>query len=185
MTRTFDPWIGPLYESEGLDGLKLLILGESHYGPHGSEHADKTKQVVARHVSEKRYRLLTTTSKMTLGRGGRGRLSHSDRTAFWDRVAFANYIQAFVGESAEARERTAKMWEDARGPFEQNLRELRPDALLVLGLGVSEHLPALPAGLTAACIEHPSRYPNYAASQPIVQKLIADARAAASLPSAL
>ena len=29
--RAFDPWIGRHYETEGLGGTKLLVLGESQY----------------------------------------------------------------------------------------------------------------------------------------------------------
>ena len=33
--RVFDPWIGEFYRSEGISGIRLWILGESHYGPAG------------------------------------------------------------------------------------------------------------------------------------------------------
>ena len=30
--RVFEPWIGTQYRTTGLDGLRVLVLGESHYG---------------------------------------------------------------------------------------------------------------------------------------------------------
>ena len=184
MTRTFDPWVGSLYASEGLDGLKLLVLGESHYGTFESEAADKTTEVVRSQGRGKRYRLFTITAKMVLGRGSGGSFSDSECAAFGDRVAFANYIQSFPTEDAKSQTRpTNQMWTNAREPFLETLREIRPHAVLVLGLDMFKRLPALPTDVVAKGIKHPSRFSKYAVSQPVVQKLIADARAGAGLPA--
>ena len=153
-SRTFNPWIGPKYKSEGLDGLKLLMLAESHYGPIGKEYPGLTRLVVRKQGRGARYRLFTATAKLVLGQD---HITDAERADFWDRVAFANYIQEFVAPAAAPRTPPSpQAWQQAEAPFLMTLQETRPDALLVLGKGVAARLPPLPDGLAVHVVRHPS-----------------------------
>ncbi len=173
-TRTFEPWIGSKYVAEGLDGLRLLIVGESHYGS-GTESADFTRSIVQKWGREKRHRYFTTVAKLVLDRGS-AYISDAERADFWDRVAFTNYVQSFVDESAESRARpTEEMWEAAREPFRQTVRKADPDAILVTGLELGRRLPNV--DVLCHSIQHPSQYLKYAKWQPGVQSFFSSARA--------
>lgn len=181
--RSFDPWIGPLYKSEGLDGLQLLLLGESHYGEPARAERGVTQHVVSVYgvgVGEKKHRnrFMTTTAKLVLGLGKDEYLTDEARADFWSRVAFANYIQEFVSETAKPRVGPSPTaWESAREPFLQTLDEIKPDALLVLSKGVYNRVqPLLPETLNACGVRHPSVAFSYAKWQPEVQAFLASAR---------
>jgi len=57
--RTLNPWIGTNYFKEGLDGVRLLIIGESHYGARGDERAEFTSAVVKEWGQDKRSSFFT------------------------------------------------------------------------------------------------------------------------------
>lgn len=65
----------------------------------------------------------------------------ADRSAFWNDVAFYNYVQVSVGDSARVRP-TAEMFGAAERPFWRTLRELKPTHMLVLGAELWESLPS-------------------------------------------
>ena len=64
----FKPWIGSKFIDEGLYGLKLLFLGEAHYGKAGEEHENTTIDTV-RYYSRHKHRYFTTTAKIGLLKG--------------------------------------------------------------------------------------------------------------------
>jgi len=55
--RIFDPWVGSKYRSSGFGGVRVLILGESHYGI-GTESATFTTDVVKEWGQDKRTAFL-------------------------------------------------------------------------------------------------------------------------------
>ncbi len=151
--RKFDPWIGCRYQDEGLDGVRLLVLGESHYGPPTCEVSHYTSELVQLWGQQKRHRFYSSVQRLVVG--GRGWLSDAERRNFWDRVAFYNYVQSLVGERPRDRP-TPEMWLAACEPLLQTLAELKPHALLVLGWTLHQHLPELPATLAVCAVPHPS-----------------------------
>jgi hypothetical protein len=165
--RTFDPWIGSFYESQGIRGIKLLILGESHYGRIGTEKRSFTANVIQQRGQIGRFRFFTTTQRLVIG--GRGRLSIAEREDFWNRVAFYNYVQSFAGQKARRRP-TADMWSAAQEPFLQTLVEVQPHVLLVLGRELRRHLPDIPHTIRLCEVQHPSS-PGFKYSdwQPVVR----------------
>jgi len=72
--RAFDPWIGNRYESVGLNGLRLLILGESQYDTDEdqarlglpSEHAE-TQKIVQHLAIDKNTSFFTKITRLVLG----------------------------------------------------------------------------------------------------------------------
>lgn len=54
--RVFDPWVGSKYWSTGYGGVRVLILGESHYGDIGTESATFTTEVVKKWGQDNRLK---------------------------------------------------------------------------------------------------------------------------------
>jgi hypothetical protein len=160
--RTFDPWIGSRYMTDGVQGVRLLILGESHYGLPGDMRSTFTVDVVRWLGQQHRFRFFTIIQRLVTGTNGW--LSNDDRSEFWERVAFYNYIQSFPGTRPRWRP-TPEMWLAARDPFLQTVNELSPQVLLVLGKELSFNLPNLPAAISVCKVQHPSsrgfRYANW------------------------
>lgn len=152
---TFRPWIGEKYDTEGVKGgIQLLILGESHYGTSGPNDSTFTRRVVAKYgQDDERHAFFTKTAKLVLGLTRGDHLSDEKQRQFWDRVAFYNYVQEYAGETPDGTV-ISEMWEEAEKPFLTVLRQLDPDALLILGKGLSKHVPGVD---TESCVvTHPS-----------------------------
>jgi hypothetical protein len=100
--RAFDPWIGSRYATDGIKGIRLLILGEAHYGTGEAERQKTHTTEIVRLLAQKsRFRFFTATQRLVSG--GRGWLSDQERVEFWERVAFYNYIQSFPGPTLGRR----------------------------------------------------------------------------------
>ena len=156
--RLFEPWQGPLYNSEGLSGRRVLILGESHYGKPEEETARFTRECVEFMAkAEKGHRFFTVVAKLLLNEAAGVRLTQRRRCWFWDRVAFYNYIQSFPSTTSRVRP-TSTMWSYAALCLPGVLAELRPDLVLVLGRELGRRIPAIPAPLDVCVIPHPSSF---------------------------
>lgn len=162
----FRPWVGPYFESEGLGGVKLLVLGEAQYSgqmgfteprrPHPSE-VDETTNIVndlAINGPVQHRPFWTKVTKLVLCRANNEPVSKEERADFWNRVAFYNYIQWWM--PAGRTKPTRAMWDEAREPFLGVVSELLPDLILVLGrrIQIQGKLPLVSS--TTVCIPHPS-----------------------------
>lgn len=157
--RKFEPWVGKHYWREGLDGVRVLILGESHHdggGKNAEVDSKYTIAVVRKLAIDGRYAFFTKVQQLVLGIGP-GHISDADRSGFWGRVAFCNYVQSIVGDGPRKRP-TMAMWEEARVPLTETLSELTPHFLLVLGRELGRHLPQslTPPPLQRCHVPHPS-----------------------------
>ncbi len=154
--RTFHPWVGSLYSSEGIHGKRLLILGESHYGGLNNEYPEFTINVIQDMALDKgRLPFFSRIQRLVVG--GRGSFSTAQRHDFWQRVAFYNYIQSALSGGPRCRP-TPDQWRVASTPFLQTIAELAPHYMLVLGLELFRHLPPLPCGISACPVQHPSAF---------------------------
>lgn len=145
----FMPWVGPRYQDGGFDGLRVLILGESHYswGLEASRVRHATRIVVQGELSgTDRHRFHDRVVRVM--RGSKGRIPHEDGVGFWNGVAFYNYVQEFVGEHPRDRPTTAQ-WEHAATVLPTVLAALRPHFVLACGRGLYEQLKTVP-DLTSA-----------------------------------
>lgn len=166
--RNFEPWIGSEYQAEGIDGLRVLILGESHYGA-PPERPSFTSEIIAKWGQRKRSKFFTVTQRLVSLDASRGYVPMHSRREFWEKVAFYNYVQKFVGTKARQRP-TAEHWENAKQPLLLTIQELKPDVLVVLGKETEAHLPTLPSHIPVAYVSHPSgRGFSYNKWQPVVR----------------
>ena len=164
--RTFEPWVGKRYDNGGIRGVRLLILGESFYNSTGRDPRTFTSEMIRQLGQQGRFRFYTTTQRLVVG--GSGWLSDAERSAFWEQVAFYNYIQSFAPRPRWRP--TPEMWTAARAPFLATLAELRPDVLLILGRQLRQNLPVLPPELRVCEVPHPSSGRlRYASWQPVVR----------------
>lgn len=151
----FSPWVGPDYQGPGLGGVRVLILGESHYGEVGTEDPEFTIRVVTDMAIETGYAFFTKAQNLVEDRPG-ARLSRDDRCRFWGQVAFYNYIQTFVGPRPRIPP-TQFMWERAEEPFVSVLEELEPQVVVALGYRLSSHVEgSVPATIRFVKCMHPS-----------------------------
>jgi hypothetical protein len=140
-TAAFHPWIGNTYDSSYF-GLKLLVMGESHYeGGGGLGVLSETTRIALRQGRDRgRFwrgleDLITNAAGYRRGRG-------------WDDVAFYNYVQHFVGRKPRDRPKEW-MWtsEATVAGFKEVLRVCVPDRILIVGktnwvrLGGAEQFP--------------------------------------------
>ena len=122
------PWVGLNYDG-------LLIIGESHYGgPPGADEdftVDVVKQVVAGTV---RHRLFTEVACVVTGKPSQ----EVDRAAFWNGVAFWNFVQRSMHNRPE-RPRNED-WSAGRDLFIPVASSLvpQPHHILVLGTGKAD-----------------------------------------------
>ena len=106
----FKPWVGQRYENRELFGLKILLLGESHYGEPGEENENFTTEVVRCWGQQRRHSFFTITAKFVLGKGTNEWPSDEERKNFWEKAALYNYVQELVGNDSRIRP-TEEMWE--------------------------------------------------------------------------
>lgn len=99
-----EPWIGKSWgrAENGLGGMRLLVLGESHYcNPQhpdlvGKPAAEWTREIVEEYLSGEPYRFFTGITQVIPGRKKR-QLSKAEITSIWASIAFCNYVPVFVG----------------------------------------------------------------------------------------
>jgi hypothetical protein len=82
----YRPWIGDGYKNGFRSGLKLLILGHSHYA---DDEPDATEKWTGKHIEEKPSEFWIHVEQVISGE----RLDNDGRRAFWNNVAFSNFIQ--------------------------------------------------------------------------------------------
>ena len=173
----FKPWIGKRYENRELFGLRILLLGESHYGEPGEENENFTIDVVKYWGQKERLRFFTITAKFLLGKGTGEWLSDNERSDFWEKVAFYNYIQELVGNNSRIRP-TSEMWENAKASFLLLCDVLKPELIVVLGKELCSNLPAIPSKYPYCCVRHPSSGFSYKREMPILLDAIAKSQKA-------
>lgn len=136
----FIPHVGANYEEGLQDGIKVLLLAESHYmsdseiAQHGrkwtlecfKDYSDEEKSLEGESTFFKRLGTLPTLCESPSGK---------DIAAAWRRVAFSNYIQKPVGASAKNRP-SSDQWGVAESALKAIADRLKPDVILVMAKSV-------------------------------------------------
>ena len=171
---TFHPWVGKQYGRESRFGIRLLVLGESHYGvDDDNDVASFTERVVREWGQQKRARFFTIIAKVL--RGSSDWIDDDARSEVWEHVAFYNFVQSSV--TAPRTPPEFRQWVEAQTPFETVLRTLEPDAVLMLGWRLEEHVLHQPENVSFETIAHPSSsHCHYNEAIPAFEKLLVDAR---------
>ena len=171
--RSFDPWIGPNYESQGLHGLKIFFLGEAHYGKPHEKSKGMTKRVVEDCGLIGGFAFFTKVAKTGLFKYSGDVLTNIERRNFWNSIAFYNYIQDFPSDGPRVPP-TKEMWVDAAAPFLGALKELKPDLVVILGKELGRQITEMPADITFCQINHPSSSYSYKKWVPKLEQIVKD-----------
>lgn len=150
----FQPWVGPHYHQSPLFGMRILVLGESHYGDE-DEPSDFTARMVQEYAIDSRLAFFTKITKLLLGLDASNDLSDEARKQCWENIAFYNFVQVMVGYTSRKRP-TAEMWQAAKAPFQQVVAQLQPDLILVLGKKLADYVPEVDPAIEICRVYHPS-----------------------------
>ena len=121
----FRPWIGEHYGADNRFGIRVLVLGEAHYGAEGSEKPTETEGVVrwctqrARTGEGERARFFTVLANVLRGQGGW--IDDNDLAQVFQEIAFYIFVQTFV-RSASRRDPSFRQWVDAQAASRRCLR---------------------------------------------------------------
>lgn len=134
----FRPWVG----SRFIDGgVRILLLGESHYG---EPHADAAQSTI--HVVEQwktrgwPVRYLTTAARLMTGK----QAGQIDRSNDLEAIAFYNFIQ--VGMDTIRRRPSWAQFQASRPAFQAVLQQLDPTHILATGAGLWNAMPDFDVG---------------------------------------
>lgn len=147
----FYPYVGKKYEN-GFKGVKLLILGESHYCGDGCEICGKksgkdcpdfTTVVLDRYLNYKQGNgphegWMNTFTRFTNILFGK-RIDNKTLVNFWDYVMFYNYVQSST--KGPRISPSKQQFEESEDAFTEVLRKYIPDLILVWGYRLWYNLP--------------------------------------------
>ena len=144
----FKPWVGCDYETGTNRGKRILLLGESHYtqkhiNASYEQTIDHTRHIIqwgAVNGNEKFYAKVRNLVLRGSRQSVNGYESAKHRQQFWDKVAFYNYIQEFVGTKPKQRPKP-HLWQAAESGLWEVLEKLKPDVCIVLGEELWSKLP--------------------------------------------
>jgi hypothetical protein len=138
----YTPWVGDDFKNRP---QRLLILGESHYGEY-AKTGDATIKMTEEYLSgDINYAFWTNIQNVV----SPVPLIKSERAAFWQSVAFYNYVQESAGPTAGiAPSDTA--FKNSKGAFFTVLDRLKPHVILVLSTRLWENLPGSADGAVQA-----------------------------------
>ena len=157
MILRFEPWTGSKYETTGIAGIRILAVGESHYGADSEATSEFTTEVVTNCVYLDQYPrrpFFKKVSKLVLRMQTGQYLSDEAHRSTWDRIAFYNYIQDIL---PTARKRpTKEMWKHAELAFPTAIEKLSPDIVIVMGKELRQHFPTSLCKAEVCFTEHPS-----------------------------
>ncbi len=135
----FKPWEGDNYKKTN---PKLLILGESFYGK--SNGGETVKEYIQSIVDgDWDYAFFTKLQNMFSNPEHWDEITKKNyelnRERFWHDVCFYEYIQHPMKEAKQAV--PSHYWEEAKEPFMEVLKVLKPDIVLALGFETYHNLP--------------------------------------------
>jgi hypothetical protein len=168
----FEPWVGSKYFEENQFGIRILVLGESHYGSDSVCYQTFTTEIVRQFAQKERLSFFTKVSKILLNLDEKTWIDNKTRGEIWEHISFYNYIPTFVGDGSRISP-TADLWASAKQPFLDVVQKLSPDVILVLGKNLSSHIPVLPKHINVCNIYHPSSsYFSYEHSNPLFSEVV-------------
>jgi len=174
----FVPWIGKNYEKDGLDGsgLRVMLLGESHYGPTHHARREVTPEVTRWLGQSTRKAFYTRMAYAVLNETW---LTMEERAAFFEDVCLYNFVQEFLPDVGDRP--TDAQWRSAAKVLPGVVDVLKPDVIVVFGKEMQEFaLPAIPHEISYVAVNHPSRGFKQSHWKPIIAAKLETARAALS-----
>lgn len=155
MSYRFQPW-RPLGPDPRFEGVRLLVLGESHYEEVSDTYkfldadaaCDLTQELVLKWGAKPEGRQVFFANLFTMLSGKLWASDSPDLAPFWETIYFYNYVQWLVPGGA-GHSPSSLMWTAAEQPFRDVLEEIVPDAVLVLGQRLWDNMPKQDEDLAA------------------------------------
>ncbi len=141
----FHPWVGGGFSSPTLaclkeHGIRLLVLGESHYGKEaeGWGH-NSTNWIIKNWAINSRNAFFTKIALTLLPENASSEDRETIASVYRD-IAFYNYVQTLVPESR--RSPTSEQFRDGFLAFQEVVQHLRPTHVWMLGKRLWNHMPS-------------------------------------------
>lgn len=139
---TFQPWIGKNY-NVGIDGKRVMVLGESHYCASPSDARPTLTQEIIKDLFDttsphEGYK--NTYTKFAKAVVGASVDSLTARVQCYDSVGFYNYVQEPISGARMAP--TKEQFDRAVLPFREILEQYRPERVIAWGNRLYEALPS-------------------------------------------
>lgn len=138
----FKPWVGENYESGGIFGKRILVVGESHYCDDDecercSEESaydgchEFTNKVVRQIIDGETTRWSGTFRKFEKSLVG-DKFATATSEQIWQSIAFYNYLQVAVAKARQAGDLSE--YDKSEDAFFDVLNKLQPDVMFVWGV---------------------------------------------------
>ena len=152
----FKPWIGKNYFINGYKGIRILVLGESHYCMNElskggrcypickkenmrndcfSQTEDVLDYYLNRYSGEPYLKTFVCFERAVTGK----ELTRKEREDFWQGVIFYNYIQYSQNGPRTAPQQ--EYWATSEHAFKELLEQYMPDYIIVWGVRLYNGLP--------------------------------------------
>lgn len=176
-TVRFAPWVG-LHYQRGFNGLRILLVCESHYGGKQHERPTVTPEIVKalalgeRHprATGKLRRHMHFTKIMAAVQNVRQCFSDTQRREFWNSVAYYNFLQEFLQGSRVAP--PPDVWKRSEKAFTEVLTVLAPDLIICFSLRNGNRIRSLAGSVPVAVVNHPSSRFKYSKVNPVIAEHI-------------
>lgn len=133
------PWVGKNYQ-QGIQGKKIMVLGESHYADHECDE-NFTTEIIADHFlnpADPHEGWKNTYTKFERALAGH-ELSQTEKEELWNSFLFYNFIQEPL--TGARMKPTEEQYKAAQIPFLEVLEEYQPDCVIVWGDRLYNSLP--------------------------------------------
>jgi hypothetical protein len=172
----FAPWVGGHYASGGLRGLRVLLVSESHYGNSKYERPNVTPEIVKAlalglihpHSRGKfgRHPHYAKIFAATNNRSSAGIFRRMERSAFWENVAYFNFIQQML--PASRSEPPPGAWTRGKPAFAEVVKVLQPQLVICFSSRNGARVRALSGDVPVAVVNHPSARFSYLGANPVI-----------------
>lgn len=151
----FNPWVGKDYFTKGFQGMRILVLRESHYcknelAKNGrcfplclkenmdsacySQTQDVIYDMIYKYKGEPYQRTFICFERAMLGK----ELTQAERETFWHSVIFYNYLQ--YSQSAPRTTPQSEHWAESKEAFSELLEKYSPEKIIVWGVRLYDYL---------------------------------------------
>jgi hypothetical protein len=173
----FTPWVGNHYV-QGFQGLRVLLVCESHYGAKLHERPTVTPEIVkALALGERHLRATARLPRhphfakiMAALTNVRNRFSLAQKETFWGSVAYYNFLQEFLSKPRESP--SPHLWEQGASAFTEVMDVLSPELIVCFSKRNGHLIRSLAGDVPIAVVNHPSSRFAYAKVIPVIASAI-------------
>ena len=134
----FKPWVGSEYQTGGVYGKKVLVLGESHYGDSPDDTDDTTgtvKEFIYEYWGAPYQQTFLCFERALAGR----EINQEEREQLWNSIMFYNFFQKSTTGPRTGPDISVQ--QESEEAFRELLEQYQPDAIIVWGVRLYKLLP--------------------------------------------